>query len=246
MHRRMHAIVRTKSLRVLIPLGFAASVTAATLYTSYAKAEQLEDVANQLKGKTHFTLEQLKEKGKQFLDKYPDGMDIDTFTHVTHSHSKEEAMLTFHAIDTDHNGVIDVKEYLVYNSIAAAGTPEERLDYQFHLYDLDNNGYVTVDEIEEVLRLQVKYSKISLAGLTHYHSKFGRPSSVPEVAFTILNLCDTNVDHKVSREEFPCLIQEIVKIQSYKPPESVEELLKTRHSEHHPKAHTGSKFTRLS
>ena len=53
--------------------------------------------------------------------------------------------------DSDGNGILDFKEFLMAIDIATCQTEESRLTWAFKLYDVDNDGVIEVDEMASIL-----------------------------------------------------------------------------------------------
>ena len=58
----------------------------------------------------------------------------------------------FRTFDTDNNGVIDFKEFLLAVYFTSNGTAKEKLESAFRMYDLDGNGVIDVDEMTKVVQ----------------------------------------------------------------------------------------------
>jgi len=58
----------------------------------------------------------------------------------------------FRTFDTDQNGVVDFREYVLALHVIMNGSDEERLDWAFRLYDIDNNGVIDPEEVTEIAR----------------------------------------------------------------------------------------------
>eukprot|EP01118_Nematostelium_gracile_P017877 TRINITY_DN777_c0_g2_i2.p1 TRINITY_DN777_c0_g2~~TRINITY_DN777_c0_g2_i2.p1 ORF type:complete len:189 (-),score=47.33 TRINITY_DN777_c0_g2_i2:180-677(-) len=60
--------------------------------------------------------------------------------------------LLFGSFDTNKDGSIDFKEFVIAISIMTKGTVDERLEFAFHMYDLDGNGFLEKDEVIKIMR----------------------------------------------------------------------------------------------
>jgi len=187
-----------------------------------AHAQEISNEEVELQKNPHFSLEQLKEKKQLFLDQFPNGMDLDTFTAFLQTKDKTYATMIFNAIDTDHNGIINPQEWLVYASIISTGTPQEQLEFQFLIYDLNQDGFITADELAHIVRLQIKTGNIPLAALLHHKHYWEVGRRTPEgLARSFLQHCDLNHDDKIGLNEFSCIVEEILSLITYKEPPKI-------------------------
>ena len=58
----------------------------------------------------------------------------------------------FRTFDTDQNGYIDFKEFILAVYVTSAGTPEEKFRSAFRMYDVDGNGVIDQDEMANVMQ----------------------------------------------------------------------------------------------
>ena len=49
--------------------------------------------------------------------------------------------------DTNKDGCIDFKEYMIVVYTMLHGSPEERLNLMFRVFDINNHGYISYQEI---------------------------------------------------------------------------------------------------
>ena len=54
-------------------------------------------------------------------------------------------------MDTDNNGYLDFKEFMLAVDLVAARTPEEKLIWAFRMYDVDNSGQIDKEEMVNVI-----------------------------------------------------------------------------------------------
>ena len=55
-------------------------------------------------------------------------------------------------MDTDGNGYLDFKEFILAIDLVAARTPEEKLLWAFRMYDIDNSGEIDKSEMINVIK----------------------------------------------------------------------------------------------
>ena len=58
----------------------------------------------------------------------------------------------FRTFDTDKNGFIDFKEFLLAVYVTSDGTAKQKLESAFRMYDVDGNGVIDVDEMTKVVQ----------------------------------------------------------------------------------------------
>ena len=53
--------------------------------------------------------------------------------------------------DSDGNGFLDFKEFLMAINVATCQTEESKLVWVFKLYDVDNDGVLDIDELASIM-----------------------------------------------------------------------------------------------
>uniref|UniRef100_A0A4D5RA48 Neuronal calcium sensor 2 n=1 Tax=Scolopendra viridis TaxID=118503 RepID=A0A4D5RA48_SCOVI len=100
----------------------------------------------------------------------------------------------FRTFDTDKNGYIDFKEFLLAINVTSAGTPEEKLKWAFRMYDVDGNGVIDLGEMTKIV--QAIYNMLG-------PSAANKPQdSAEERAKHIFNKMDLNKDGSLTLDEF--------------------------------------------
>ena len=107
--------------------------------------------------RTNFTEDQIIEWFKRFRTDCPDGKL--TFDHLRklykqafpHGDSIKFSHHIMRIFDSDGNGFLDFKEFLLAIDIATCTTEESRLDWVFKLYDVDNDGIIDVLEMASIM-----------------------------------------------------------------------------------------------
>merc|ERR1712128_188030 len=100
----------------------------------------------------------------------------------------------FRTFDSDKNGSIDFKEFLLAIDVTSSGSPEEKLNWAFSMYDVDGNGWVDLLEMTRIVQ-----SIYKMSGIKRRQQQVESPEERAEAIFKKM---DINSDGKVTREEF--------------------------------------------
>ena len=125
--------------------------------SSYVRVRHRDDLKT-LKSHTKFDDEKIIELYKAFKEHCPDGrLTPEKFISVYKMlFWKGNAELycehVFRTFDTDQNGYIDFKEFILAVYVTSAGTPEEKFRSAFRMYDVDGNGFIDQDEMANVMQ----------------------------------------------------------------------------------------------
>merc|ERR1712106_1219784 len=149
-----------------------------------------------LQRNTHYDKDTICDFYKGFLSDCPAGkLRPDTFCQIYSKcfptgNAKEFCDHVFRTFDTDKNGVIDFKEFLLSIDVNCSGTPEEKLNWAFSMYDVDGNGWIDLEEMTK------------LVGSIYKMAGTQQPSLVKEKAKDVFDKMDIDSDGKVTKEEF--------------------------------------------
>ena len=99
----------------------------------------------------------------------------------------------FRTFDTDKNGFIDFREFLLAIDVTSAGTPEEKLKWAFRMYDVNGNGFIDQKEMTKII--QAIYDMLGAGAV--------KPTNTAdERAKNIFNRMDENNDGHLTEEGF--------------------------------------------
>merc|ERR1712106_899032 len=111
-----------------------------------------------LQRNTHYDKDTICDFYKGFMADCPGGkLNPDSFCQIYSKcfptgNAKEFCGHVFRTFDTDKNGVIDFKEFLLSIDVTSSGTPEDKLNWAFSMYDVDGNGWIDLAEMTKLVK----------------------------------------------------------------------------------------------
>merc|ERR1712168_464226 len=140
----------------------------------------------------------IQEWYKGFMADCPDGrLNTNAFMKIYSKcfpagNAREFCDHVFRTFDSDKNGFIDFKEFLLAIDLTSSGTPEEKLNWAFSLYDVDGNGWIDIDEMTTIIRSIYKMMGPNQTGEAEMKAE------------DVFRKMDSNNDGKLTRQEFVC------------------------------------------
>ncbi|KAM3597822.1 uncharacterized protein V6R79_009536 [Siganus canaliculatus] len=122
--------------------------------SSALSKELLED----LKSNTKYSETELCTWYQSFLKECPSGkISREQFEGIyasffPNADPTEYARHVFRSFDTNADGTLDFKEYIVALHLTSGGKTLQKLEWAFALYDVDGNGTISSNEILEIVR----------------------------------------------------------------------------------------------
>merc|ERR1712098_810119 len=153
-----------------------------------------------LKTNTRYDEDTIQQWYKGFMKDCPEGklsppMFIKIYSKCFPCGNAEEFCAhVFRTFDSDKNGTIDFKEFLLAIDVTSSGSPEEKLNWAFSMYDVDGNGFIDLPEMTKIVR--------SIYRMTGSRGQGDQYETPENRAATIFARMDINSDGKVTRAEF--------------------------------------------
>jgi len=156
-----------------------------------------------LKNNTRYNEETIQEWYKGFISDCPNGLLTPASFLKIYSqffpsgNAGDFCEQIFRTFDTDKNGFIDFKEFLLAIDVTSSGSPEEKLNWAFSMYDVDGNGWIDLYEMTRIVK-----SVYSMMGPKQLQIAMETPQTPEERAEGIFDVMDINHDGKITRAEF--------------------------------------------
>lgn len=118
-----------------------------------------KDLLADLKSNTTYTEAQLYAWYQAFLKECPSGrISREQFEGIyarffPDANPKSYAQHVFRSFDSDSDGTLDFKEFIVALHLTSSGKTVQKLEWAFALYDVDKNGSITKNEINEIVKV---------------------------------------------------------------------------------------------
>uniref|UniRef100_A0A1A8KGH8 EF-hand domain-containing protein n=1 Tax=Nothobranchius kuhntae TaxID=321403 RepID=A0A1A8KGH8_NOTKU len=115
-----------------------------------------KEILDDLKLNTKFTEMEIVQWYENFKKQCPTGrISKDEFQNIykkffPDSDANTYAQHVFRSFDTNDDGTLDFKEYIIALHMTSTGKTTSKLEWAFSLFDVDKNGYITKSEVTEI------------------------------------------------------------------------------------------------
>ncbi|XP_036435837.1 recoverin 2 [Colossoma macropomum] len=115
-----------------------------------------KEILEDLKLNTKFSENELSQWYENFQKQCPTGrIAPEEFEKIydrffPDSDAKTYAKHVFRSFDTNDDGTLDFKEYIIALHMTSGGKTQTKLEWAFSLFDVDKNGYITKAEVSEI------------------------------------------------------------------------------------------------
>lgn len=77
------------------------------------------------------------------------------------SDAQTYAQHVFRSFDTNDDGTLDFKEYIIALHMTSTGKTTRKLEWAFSLFDVDKNGYITKSEVREICTVSFRERQVT-------------------------------------------------------------------------------------
>ncbi|XP_030249506.1 recoverin 2 [Sparus aurata] len=115
-----------------------------------------KEILEDLKLTTKFTENEISQWYENFQKQCPTGrITPEEFEQIysrffPESDAKSYARHVFRSFDTNDDGTLDFKEYIIALHMTSTGKTTRKLEWAFSLFDVDKNGYINKTEVTEI------------------------------------------------------------------------------------------------
>ncbi|MBN3302947.1 VISI protein, partial [Amia calva] len=115
-----------------------------------------KEILEDLKLSTKFSEQELTQWYDSFRKQCPDGrISRPEFEKIyarffPESDAQSYAQHVFRSFDTNADGTLDFKEYIIALHLTSSGKTALKLEWAFSLFDVDRNGYISKAEVREI------------------------------------------------------------------------------------------------
>ncbi|XP_006804279.1 recoverin-like [Neolamprologus brichardi] len=115
-----------------------------------------KEILEDLKLNTKFSETEIAQWYENFKKQCPNGrISKEEFQAIytkffPESDANTYAQHVFRSFDTNDDGTLDFKEYIIALHMTSTGKTTRKLEWAFSLFDVDKNGYITKSEVSEI------------------------------------------------------------------------------------------------
>lgn len=115
-----------------------------------------KEILEELKLNTKFTETEIVQWYENFKRQCPTGrISKEEFQAIyskffPDSDAQTYSQHVFRSFDTNDDGTLDFKEYIIALHMTSTGKTNRKLEWAFALFDVDKNGYITKSEVKEI------------------------------------------------------------------------------------------------
>lgn len=119
-----------------------------------------KEILDDLKLSTKFTESEICQWYENFQKQCPTGrITPEEFEQIytrffPDSDAKSYARHVFRSFDTNDDGTLDFKEYIIALHMTSTGKTTRKLEWAFSLFDVDKNGYINKTEVTEICQVR--------------------------------------------------------------------------------------------
>lgn len=119
-----------------------------------------KEILDDLKLSTKFTETEISQWYENFQKQCPTGrITPEEFEQIytrffPESDAKSYARHVFRSFDTNDDGTLDFKEYIIALHMTSTGKTTRKLEWAFSLFDVDKNGYINKTEVTEICQVR--------------------------------------------------------------------------------------------
>lgn len=119
-----------------------------------------KEILDDLKLSTKFTETEICQWYENFQKQCPTGrITPEEFEQIysrffPESDAKSYARHVFRSFDTNDDGTLDFKEYIIALHMTSTGKTTRKLEWAFSLFDVDKNGYISKTEVTEICQVR--------------------------------------------------------------------------------------------
>ncbi|XP_010612640.1 calcineurin subunit B type 2 [Fukomys damarensis] len=146
-----------------------------------------------------FNQDEIKRLSKSFkkldLDK-SGSLSVEEFMALPEIQKNPLAKRVIDIFDTDGNGEVDFKEFIIgISHFSVKGNVEQKLRFAFRIYDIDEDGYISNGELFQVLKMMVGEN------LSNWE--------LQQLVDKTIIVMDKDGDGRLSFEEFSALVRHL-------------------------------------